>query len=109
VALHACGKRFPWLLSASVAIGLAIADFYTLLTTAPAAGAGAGALVIFVAILLLVIRHRTRQRPPPLPRRTSEAPSGATRGLPEQHIEQALRKAPNPTEPARSAADIRES
>jgi hypothetical protein len=54
VAHHSHDKRFGWLLSASVATGLAIADYYNLINVAPAAAAAV--LVTFIAISLLVVR-----------------------------------------------------
>jgi ABC-type polysaccharide/polyol phosphate export permease len=53
-AHHSHDKRFGWLLSTSVATGLAIADYYNLINTAPAAAAAVP--VTFIAILLLVVR-----------------------------------------------------
>jgi protein-S-isoprenylcysteine O-methyltransferase Ste14 len=59
-AQHSHDKRFSWLLSASVATGLAIAGCYNLINVAPAASAAV--LVPFIAILLLVVRCLTRNR-----------------------------------------------
>jgi hypothetical protein len=53
-AQHSHDRRFDWLLSASVSTGLAIADFYNLIKTAPTASAAV--LVTFMAILRLVVR-----------------------------------------------------
>lgn len=60
-AQHSHEQRFGRLLSASVATGLAIADFYNLITTAPAASVAV--LITFTAILLLVVCSRTHQHP----------------------------------------------
>lgn len=58
-AQHSSDKRMGWLLSASVAAGLTIADFYNLINAA----AAAAVLVTFIAVLLFVVRDATRLRP----------------------------------------------
>jgi hypothetical protein len=55
--------RFGWLLSGSVAAGLAIADFYNFIDMADAPVLPAAALVAGIGILLLVARAVTRTRP----------------------------------------------
>ncbi len=56
-------KRMGWLLSASVATGLTIAYFYTLINTAAAAAGAAAVLIAFIAVLPFVVRDPTRLRP----------------------------------------------
>ena len=53
-------RRFSWLLSASVAAGLTIAEAYTLATTTPAACAA----VVAVCIAVLIVRDLTGRRQP---------------------------------------------
>jgi hypothetical protein len=53
-------KRFAWLLSASVAAGLSIADTYNLITSTPPARAAV--VAVCIASLLLIARGITRQR-----------------------------------------------
>jgi hypothetical protein len=60
-AKHSQDNRTGWLLSGSVATGLAIADSYNLINAMPAAPA-AGAFVS-IAIILAVVRSATQQRP----------------------------------------------
>jgi hypothetical protein len=61
LAQHSHDKRFAWLLSAGTATGLAIANSYTLINTAPAGVTAV--LITIIAILLLVVRGITRDCP----------------------------------------------
>jgi hypothetical protein len=83
-AQHSHDKRFRWLLSASVAAGLTIADVYNLINTAPAACAAAPV----ICIALLVVRRLTRRPQPGCSQTTHEAPAEDTL---EQQIEQTTR------------------
>lgn len=58
-AQHSHDKRFSWLLSASVAAGLTIADVYNLSKTAPTAYVA----VLVICIALLVVRLTRRPQP----------------------------------------------
>jgi hypothetical protein len=49
---HFFEKRFPWLLSASFAGGLAIAAFYNLIVTAATPAAPIAGFIILIAIVL---------------------------------------------------------
>jgi hypothetical protein len=60
VAQRSPDKHFAWLLSASVAAGLTIADTYNLITSTPPAWAAV--VVVCIASLLLIARGLTRQR-----------------------------------------------
>jgi hypothetical protein len=67
-AQHSHERRFSWLLSASVAAGLTIADVYDLSKTAPTAYVA----VLVIGIALLVV-HLTRRPQPGCSRTTREA------------------------------------
>jgi Flp pilus assembly protein TadB len=72
-ARHTHHKRFSWLLSASAAAGLAIAECYNLVNTAPVAWAVV--VVTFIVVGLLVVRRRTHRRLHRFPRPVREVPA----------------------------------
>lgn len=55
--------RFGWLLSASVAAGLAIAHLYNFIAAAAAPAIPTAGLSVFIALLLFVARGTRRQYP----------------------------------------------
>jgi hypothetical protein len=90
VTQHAADKRFGWLLSASVATGLAIADFHNVISALPknwAAGLG------IVIATLFALRCLTRQHLRSCARPTDRGASGATHGLLKKQTAQHLRDA----------------
>ena len=65
-AQHFVDKRIAWLLSASIAGGLAIASFYNLIATAATPVVPAVGFIILIAILLFAsraARKHLRRRP----------------------------------------------
>jgi hypothetical protein len=63
-AQHFLDRQFAWLLSASVAGGLAIAAFYNLIATAATPAAPAVGFIILIVIMLFargVVRKRLRR------------------------------------------------
>jgi len=79
-AQRADDKRVAWLLSGSVAAGLAIAAFYNFITAAVTTALPAAGLVVFIAIVLFACAWRHETTPAPLTRRRSfRVPSVATR------------------------------
>jgi len=56
-------QRFAWLLSASVAAGLAIAAFYNLILATATPALPVAGVATFVAITLFLLRRGTRQPP----------------------------------------------
>jgi hypothetical protein len=95
-------RRFAWLLSASVAAGLTIADAYDLISTA--SPTWAAAVVACIAILPLVVRGLTRQRQRRRTRPAYGSPLEPQPGVLEHRTARstaALREADNATEPPR--------
>jgi hypothetical protein len=107
VAQHSTNRRFAWLLSASIAAGLGIADFYNVVDTVRTSPDAV--VITFIAFLLLVVRPRTRQAPSCRSRRSYKGPSEATHGLLVQHPTQAPLTPPDPrnAQPARQDASSR--
>jgi len=60
-AQHFFDRQFAWLLSASFAGGLAIADFYNLIATAATPAAAAVGFIILIVIMLFA-RSAVRKR-----------------------------------------------
>jgi hypothetical protein len=58
---HFFEKRFPWLLSASFATGLAIVAFYNLIATAATPAAPIAGFIILIAIVVFA-RGAARKR-----------------------------------------------
>jgi hypothetical protein len=100
-ARHAHAKRVPWLLSASLSAGLAIAGLYNLVNRAPAAAAAA---VAFVATMLLM-RGAARRRPRGRRRRSRAARSRVSRGRREQRFRHAPTAAPRHERGARASRE----
>jgi hypothetical protein len=57
-------RRFAWLLSGGVAVGLAIAAFYNLIVALAAPALPVAGAAIFIAIVLFFLRRRGTRRSP---------------------------------------------